>query len=489
MLPTFLNFDNRIVTKHLFNEKNQELVCSFANAFFGDKTQFKTVKEVCFHTTPQLLVKGALSNDFIAEIEDITEKNNILQIQFLQLHWGIDSCFFKIESNYLNNIDERIFRYGLKPYYCLAFTNFTIENTTDYLYYKTYRHLKIDLPVHICLVDLTRFTKSEEECKTTLDQWLFCIKNASKISKTPSNIKDKGLKQAYQLLKSKKWNQEKLADYHEAATEIEKRFQRLWEIYQKGETKLNQRYLKESPPKGHFSFFPLDKKFEVVQKPNWQDMKITSVEPQLPSIAFNFFRSWTESIKKIKPDLDLTIENELFLVENLKKALKKGLANLFYSEGFHTQDRDWAIACLTGIVEGNLYTSWEFEYITKQSEGYKQFVGIKVLLEYLRFDTVIETRLEDLYKHFLASNTNLADIKSEVALQDLLKLSDISLNDTPNRKNIKTIFDNLLEQQILKLVDTKYDYEDLYISKWLTTEMVAGVIEENEDSNYSIKTL
>jgi PD-(D/E)XK nuclease family transposase len=62
-------------------------------------------------------------------------------------------------------------------------------------------------------IELPKFKKQENELESIIDQWVYFIKNAENLLVIPENLKDKGLKFAYEDADKHNWSKEELEAY------------------------------------------------------------------------------------------------------------------------------------------------------------------------------------------------------------------------------------------------------------------------------------
>jgi len=65
-------------------------------------------------------------------------------------------------------------------------------------------------------IELPKFNKELKNIKTLVDKWIFFIKNAENLDVVPADIKDEGLKHAYEDADRHNWTKEELEAYHYA---------------------------------------------------------------------------------------------------------------------------------------------------------------------------------------------------------------------------------------------------------------------------------
>ncbi|TAE03237.1 MAG: hypothetical protein EAZ97_01760 [Bacteroidetes bacterium] len=60
---------------------------------------------------------------------------------------------------------------------------------------------------------MPKFDLELKDCRNLTDKWIYFIKNAENLEVTPKNLKDKGLKSAYQEANKHLWTKEELDAY------------------------------------------------------------------------------------------------------------------------------------------------------------------------------------------------------------------------------------------------------------------------------------
>ncbi len=62
-------------------------------------------------------------------------------------------------------------------------------------------------------IELPKFNKKENELESVIDQWVYFIKNSENLHVIPENLKDKGLKFAYEDADKHNWTKAELEAY------------------------------------------------------------------------------------------------------------------------------------------------------------------------------------------------------------------------------------------------------------------------------------
>ena len=65
-------------------------------------------------------------------------------------------------------------------------------------------------------IELPKFIKELRDIKTLVDKWIYFIKNAENLDVIPADLKDEGLKHAYEDAYRHNWTKEELEAYHYA---------------------------------------------------------------------------------------------------------------------------------------------------------------------------------------------------------------------------------------------------------------------------------
>lgn len=66
-------------------------------------------------------------------------------------------------------------------------------------------------------IELPTFQKNIDELETSVDQWVYFIKNAENLTVIPQSVKDEGLKEAYTEANQQNWTKQELDDYQRAS--------------------------------------------------------------------------------------------------------------------------------------------------------------------------------------------------------------------------------------------------------------------------------
>jgi predicted transposase/invertase (TIGR01784 family) len=67
--------------------------------------------------------------------------------------------------------------------------------------------------INFNFIELPKFRKELNECKTLTDKWIYFIKNAENLEVIPPDVTDEGLKEAYTESDKHNWTKDELASY------------------------------------------------------------------------------------------------------------------------------------------------------------------------------------------------------------------------------------------------------------------------------------
>lgn len=165
------------------------------------------------------------------------------------------------------------------------------------------------------------------------------------------------------------------------------------------------------------------------------------------------FRDWTKNVKSSYPDLEITIVDESVLVDDLVETIKSAKHALQSEEedenrkipGFDT-------GFIWGFINGNLHQQWDFDYIVKQSDAYKEFIAFKAVKLFLEFDKLTAIRIEAIYKHLMAEDINIDNPDIKISKKVFDELSYVETETSSN-----TMIGQALENKIAEYIRTLYN--------------------------------
>jgi len=130
----------------------------------------------------------------------------------------------------------------LKPVYFIGILEFEIGKNTNYFS----RHKVLDVEtreqiiqdVEFNFIELPKFNKMIDQLETSIDQWIYFIKNAENLTLIPESVKDEGLKEAYTEANQQNWTKEEMEDYERASIKERDELGRIEFAEKKGRTEV-----------------------------------------------------------------------------------------------------------------------------------------------------------------------------------------------------------------------------------------------------------
>jgi predicted transposase/invertase (TIGR01784 family) len=110
--------------------------------------------------------------------------------------------------------------YNMPVVYTLSFLNFDsdfgkgCDEVMQYISLANDLHPEVRYDImHLVYVRLTKFNKTEKQCRSDFDRLLFTFKNAHKLSKKPSSFDKIEFKQLFEIAKISNFKEEELMSY------------------------------------------------------------------------------------------------------------------------------------------------------------------------------------------------------------------------------------------------------------------------------------
>ena len=145
-------------------------------------------------------------------------------------------------------------------------------------------------------------------------------------------------------------------------------------------------------------------------------MTSTNSNSIIQRATFDMFRNWTKVAAEKYPDMDFTIKDETELVNDTKDAISKALKSLFLPEKEENrQNTQWCIGYVEGYILGCVSVKWHSNYIFTQTDSYRCMMALQSILEYVKVDSNLSWRLDNIYKELLKP-TNLEQLKNQTQI-------------------------------------------------------------------------
>ncbi len=162
-------------------------------------------------------LKGGKVTIVDVRAKDQSDKNYIVEMQVAEVG-GFDKRVLHYASkSYSSQIDRGDLYEKLNPAFFIGILDFEVTQNKDYIS----RHKIIDTEtvenfikdIEFNFIELPKFNKKETELETIIDQWVYFIKNAEDLEVIPENVKDEGLKKAYEDAAKHNWTKADLDAY------------------------------------------------------------------------------------------------------------------------------------------------------------------------------------------------------------------------------------------------------------------------------------
>jgi predicted transposase/invertase (TIGR01784 family) len=216
--------------KAFANEQCTELLLFLLNTFL-DRVLKEPIMEVKIIHTVQLgktrKKRGAV---FDIQCEDASGARFIVEMQFEeQKHFIKRSLFYLCmavanlaKKGKMESRGKKIpYDYNIPVVYTLSFLDFDADfgkgcdEVIQYLSLSNELHpeVRYDNLMRLIYVRLTKFDKTEEECKSNLDKMLFIFKNAHNLGKVPKSFNKMVFKRLFEVARISNFSDEELMDY------------------------------------------------------------------------------------------------------------------------------------------------------------------------------------------------------------------------------------------------------------------------------------
>ena len=218
----FVDITNDIAFRKIFgNDSKKKSLISFLNAVI-DLPKNNQIIDVEI-TNPYQLGKLSGGKSTIVDVKAKDEKGNIfiVEMQVAEFDYFHKRILYHTSQSYVSQIDKGVQYDKLKPVYFIGILEFEIGSNSNYFS----RHKVLDVEtkeqviqdIEFNFIELPKFEKTIEQLETSIDQWIFFIKNAENLKLMPESVKDEGLKEAYTEANQQNWTKEELEDYQRAS--------------------------------------------------------------------------------------------------------------------------------------------------------------------------------------------------------------------------------------------------------------------------------
>jgi predicted transposase/invertase (TIGR01784 family) len=211
-------------------EKNRHILVSLINSFLGEKMECP-LKEVFLISTVQPPKTGEHRGAiFDLHCQDAMGNRFIIEMQLRGQKHFIERLLFYKSQAIVNIADKGSeYDYSLPKIYTLSFLDFIPKDIGDvgygndesiqYISLSNERHKEIRYNyINIVAVLLPKFTRTENECKTTQDWWLYLFRNLHELEEIPQELlklSEAPFKDLFETAKIAKFTKEELDEYED----------------------------------------------------------------------------------------------------------------------------------------------------------------------------------------------------------------------------------------------------------------------------------
>ena len=236
----FLDPKNDLAFKKIFGDENHTtILISLLNSILGfegdDKISSVTI------ANPYQVPKIEQLKETILDVNAVNERGEkfIVEMQKKDEHNFDKRCVYYTSKAYVAQLDKGNDYSKLKKIYFVGFINFNMFEHDNYIS----RHLILNKETleqdlnsfEFAFIELKKFKKELRELESTLDKWIFFIKNASDLTMIPQEFESNDeFKEAFQIANQISWDQQELDVYEHIAFEEHSERIRMEKEYEKG---------------------------------------------------------------------------------------------------------------------------------------------------------------------------------------------------------------------------------------------------------------
>ncbi|MDR2584578.1 MAG: Rpn family recombination-promoting nuclease/putative transposase, partial [Fibromonadaceae bacterium] len=230
-LPKFAPLTLDFTFKKAFaNEQCTELLLFLLNTFLDRVLKEPIIDVKVIHTVQLGKTRRKKGAVFDIQCEDASGARFIVEMQVEeQKHFIKRSLFYLCmavanlaKKGKMESRGKKIpYDYNIPVVYTLSFINFDADfgkNCDEVIQYLSlsnefHPEIRYDNLMRLIYVRLTRFDKTEDECKSNLDRMLFIFKNAHNLGKVPKSFNKMVFKRLFEVARISNFSDEELMDY------------------------------------------------------------------------------------------------------------------------------------------------------------------------------------------------------------------------------------------------------------------------------------
>jgi predicted transposase/invertase (TIGR01784 family) len=214
----FADPKNDVAFRKIFgNEAKKVILTSFLNSILSLEGDKKII-DLDFRNTFQLpRIKGLKSSIIDVNVKDQAGTKYIVEMQLSQVIAFDKRIQYYVSKEYSSQIEKGDDYSKLTPVVLVGILEFDYFEGNNYLT----RHLILNMEtkknelkdINFNFIELPKFGKELNECKTLTDKWIYFIKNAENLDVVPPDVNDEGLKEAYSESDKHNWTKDELDSY------------------------------------------------------------------------------------------------------------------------------------------------------------------------------------------------------------------------------------------------------------------------------------
>jgi len=212
----FVDIKNDIAFRKIFgNENKKEILISLLNAVL-ELPKGKKIKKIEIKDPFQLPeIKHLKSSILDVRVTDERDISYIVEMQVEELDGFDKRVQYYTAKQYSAQIEKGEDYPKLNQVIFIGILDFTFfDDDTEYIT----RHRTVNVRtqksklngMEYNFVELPKFTKELNSCKSLVDKWIYFIKNAPNLEVIPADVKDEGLKHAYEDAYRHNWSKKRV---------------------------------------------------------------------------------------------------------------------------------------------------------------------------------------------------------------------------------------------------------------------------------------
>ena len=214
----FADPKNDVAFRKIFgNEAKKVILISFLNSVLNLEKERKII-DLEFRNTFQLpRISGLKSSIIDVNVKDQAGTTYIVEMQLSEVAGFDKRVQYYVSKEYSSQIEKGDEYSKLTPVVFIGILEFEYFKGNSYLT----RHVILNVEtlenelkdINFNFIELPKFKKELNECKTLTDKWIYFIKNAENLDVIPPNVDDEGLKEAYSESDKHNWTKDELDSY------------------------------------------------------------------------------------------------------------------------------------------------------------------------------------------------------------------------------------------------------------------------------------